>query len=519
MVEASGKKYCYSVTPKVTDASYNYLNEIYIKKYPEMGLELVYGSEKDKQILQKLAITICKNCKTDEEKCLAISRWVKRNIKYSSYSSAETYYFPIDVFANRNGNCLGYALLMTHLMRVCGIPAVPIFGTRGDMKKYVELSEDRIMDHAWVMAYYKNDWFLYDPLFEVENNNDRDNISKRYFTDSLEGITPYYQGIDTNYYGIGVLTLYKVNRFLIYQNNQPASQYNGNSVQGGYSINSCVSYFAECKYQDDNNINDGFDYVDASRANDRDKMICDECYTNGWISYGGQMYLARHNGVLYANTFKTYNGKNYFMTYDGSALEMPGSVDNYITTQGFITIKVGDTISGITPTWKEDAIEEGKVIVYTNDTPDIVSVSNDGVIKGLKEGLATVWVCSKDTVDGDTHYMSTFIQLYVTNKDRKFSYEDTIKKETLITDDSKKGNYVIVDNNTVEYKSPGNINQKSVTIPQSTKINGRSYKVKSISNNAFIKCKKLTNVTIGKNIEKIGNNAFKGCKRLKKVTI
>ena len=54
-----------------------------------MGLELVYGSEKDKQILQKLATTICKDCKSSKEKCIAISRWVKRNIKYKSYMDNE----------------------------------------------------------------------------------------------------------------------------------------------------------------------------------------------------------------------------------------------------------------------------------------------------------------------------------------------------------------------------------------------------------------------------------------------
>ena len=159
-VEAGKNNYCYSVTPKITEASYKYLNEIYINKYPEMGLELVYGSEKDKQILQKLATIICKDCNTSEEKCIAISRWVKRNIKYKSYTDKETYYYPIDVFANRKGNCLGYALLMTHLMRASGVPAVPAFGTRGDMRDYVELSENRTMDHAWVMAYYNNEWYL-----------------------------------------------------------------------------------------------------------------------------------------------------------------------------------------------------------------------------------------------------------------------------------------------------------------------------------------------------------------------
>jgi hypothetical protein len=50
-------------------------------------------------------------------------------------------------------------------------------------------------------------------------------------------------------------------------------------------------------------------------------------------------------------------------------------------------------------------------------------------------------------------------------------------------------------------------------------VNGITYKVTSIANNAFKGNKKLTKVTIGKNVTKIGKNAFSGCKNLKKITI
>lgn len=60
---------------------------------------------------------------------------------------------------------------------------------------------------------------------------------------------------------------------------------------------------------------------------------------------------------------------------------------------------------------------------------------------------------------------------------------------------------------------------KKVTIPKSVKYNGVSYKVTSISNNAFKNRKKLTKVTIGKNITTIGKKAFYNCKKLKLVII
>ena len=58
----------------------------------------------------------------------------------------------------------------------------------------------------------------------------------------------------------------------------------------------------------------------------------------------------------------------------------------------------------------------------------------------------------------------------------------------------------------------------SVTIKDSVKINGKSYKVTQIAANAF-KGTGVKKVVIGKNISSIGKNAFSGCKNLKNVTI
>ena len=58
----------------------------------------------------------------------------------------------------------------------------------------------------------------------------------------------------------------------------------------------------------------------------------------------------------------------------------------------------------------------------------------------------------------------------------------------------------------------------SVTIPAAVTIDGVTYKVTSIAANAFKGNKKITKVTIGKNIEKIGKNAFYGCKKLSSIT-
>ncbi|MBR6222543.1 MAG: leucine-rich repeat protein [Lachnospiraceae bacterium] len=60
---------------------------------------------------------------------------------------------------------------------------------------------------------------------------------------------------------------------------------------------------------------------------------------------------------------------------------------------------------------------------------------------------------------------------------------------------------------------------KTVTIPNTLKYKGVTYKVTEIKANAFKNNKKLKKIVIGKNIKKIGKNAFSGCINLKTITI
>ena len=93
------------------------------------------------------------------------------------------------------------------------------------------------------------------------------------------------------------------------------------------------------------------------------------------------------------------------------------------------------------------------------------------------------------------------------------------------TPDGKSNSYIVgafsytVTNNTATVAAPKSKTAKTVTIPATVKINGKSVPVTSIASNAFKGMKNLTSVTIGKNVKKIGKNAFNGCKKLKKITI
>ena len=59
----------------------------------------------------------------------------------------------------------------------------------------------------------------------------------------------------------------------------------------------------------------------------------------------------------------------------------------------------------------------------------------------------------------------------------------------------------------------------SLTIANTVKIGGKSYKVTEIKAGACEGMKKLDTLVIGKNVEKIGAKAFYDCGKLKNVTI
>lgn len=71
----------------------------------------------------------------------------------------------------------------------------------------------------------------------------------------------------------------------------------------------------------------------------------------------------------------------------------------------------------------------------------------------------------------------------------------------------------------VEYKMSTDSTSKIIIIPQTVKVEGVTYNVTKIANEAFKNNKKVEKVIVGENIEIIGQKAFYGCKKLKFVVI
>ena len=92
----------------------------------------------------------------------------------------------------------------------------------------------------------------------------------------------------------------------------------------------------------------------------------------------------------------------------------------------------------------------------------------------------------------------------------------------------KKLNYEVIKvnaNGTGEVALKGTTNKKSsksfksLKVVDSIKINGKAFKVTSVSSNSFSGYKNLQTVVVGKNVTSIGKKAFNNCKKVTKLTI
>ncbi|MBE6789669.1 MAG: transglutaminase family protein [Ruminococcaceae bacterium] len=434
------------MTPQLTDAVYQYLDDIYIERFPGFGLEFSFGSEKDRDILQKLADKLTKNCRSDREKTQAVVGWADRNIKYRSYTGG-TYYFPIDVFYYRTGNCLGLGLFISQVLRLAGVNAVFCAGTRGNMKDFINL-DGRETDHGWVMVYHDNCWNLYDPLFDVYGTNDREFISRWYFTDFIEGVSPYYEGMNCEYVLYGDSIFYIDGRFIHYRSGMPASEYYGTAAEGGTSLNGCVPYFSKNRYAAPGGGGDGFQYLSSPER--RDDMVNDECYSDGWIGYGDSIWSYAHkNGIMAGCTVREVGGEKLYLPFNSAPIRLPGDASSYSFTCGRPTFLIGEKYTLPEPIWVESEKAEGRVITYECLTPETADITKDGRLTVKAEGEVTIAIASRDYYEDPGCMISGFIELYFIEKEKEYDYSDNIAG----TEDLPDMNIIALTDSTVGVKS------------------------------------------------------------------
>ena len=181
-------------------------------------------------------------------------------------------------------------------------------------------------------------------------------------------------------------------------------------------------------------------------------------------------------------------------------------------------------------TKKEDTTSDGEGTEKSSDnkTEDIENPSDDK--KEVDDGQQSVVDDSTKTTpgvgtisaDGKTLTDTDGVKYLVAEKIKK----KQLKKNAAVADKKSSGKYKItkvtkkkgkITGGTVTYMKPYNKNCKTANIKASVVFGGVTFKVTQVAQKAFKGCKKLTKLTIGKNIKTIGKNAFSGCVKLKSV--
>lgn len=248
--------------------------------------------------------------------------------------------------------------------------------------------------------------------------------------------------------------------------------------------------------------------------------------------------------------------------------EAPNEITSISLDKKTLTLNIGVKSTLITSVQPASIV--GYTINWTSSDSNVATVSQTGEVKAVASGTATITASVNGhsatctvTVNSGTSGGSTDTENTGSNTggntsgntgtsssggstagsaventgtvDNNSTDSDTRKEDSIeqpvkypqtnnveIGDKITKANvtYTITDVNTKEVSYTKTTSKSSkITIPATVKIDGVTYKVTKIANNAFKNNKYVTKIVLGSNITEIGDNAFKGCLKLKSITI
>lgn len=427
--------YLIEITPQRVEDHFRYLNEVYVEEYPEAALVVDVADAEDRAVLKKLAQIITDGCTTNTEKANAIDAWLRGSIEYDVDASA----YANDTFYNLTGNCLSYANLMQVLLRSLGIPAVVGDGWRGDMKtNTVELFDYE--GHAWCFVYLEGEWVLYDPLWIVGGTTDRDYIAEWIYLDTVEFVTPAYDGENLPpeswnkpkvYYTGGVWYNWAegypngFGNYTMFVNNQ------------GYNFTP-----SQDEWETDGPF-DGWVFVDGT---DDTTMHRGELYRNGWISYGDyndDSYLlltyAHVNGMQIDGAVMEYDGVERYMRCNVSFPILADPAD-YSIQYGVMAFRPGYVGPFLDYSWGSVYNTDEYRVTWTNENPEIATVDENGILTAIAPGWAEVEL-KLIRVSDNAHISNSYISFYISDEERvadfcggNHRYETTVTAPTCTED-------------------------------------------------------------------------------------
>ena len=409
------------ITPQRVEDHFAYLDEVYVERYPEAALVVNTGDHRDQEALKTLAETITAGCTTNTEKANTIDRWIYRNIYYDINTSAYAY----DTFYNRTGNCLSYANLMQFLLRSLGIPAVVGDGWRGDMKtSTVELFNYE--GHAWCFVYLEGEWVLYDPLWISCGTTDRDYIAEWIYLDTVEFVTPAYDGENLPPEAWDKPKVYYTDgRWYNYDESHPNGYGNFTMLVNNQSYN-----FTPCQDELALGLDGGYDgwYI-LDREDDKSGMQLGEIYRNSWLSYGeyaNGSYLnltyAHVNGMQIDGAVMEYDGVERYMECNTSFPVLADEAD-YTMQYGCMAFQPGYVGPFVAPGWGSAYNTDFHIVTWESDTPEVCTVDEKGILTALTPGFAQIQLTLTDQ-EGGGYYFITHINVCVSDEERVPDYTD-----------------------------------------------------------------------------------------------
>lgn len=141
----------------------------YIFVYKQNDVSLVNGQAtlwNTKTV--ELAVEICADCDSDEEKVKAIYNWIIHNFKYDYECEPIVQYFNVrKTLSARKGICYDFSHLFAALCRSQNIPCYVVDGDKRENVQY---------HHTWNRVYFNGSWWNVDITFDTIQIQNKDEL-------------------------------------------------------------------------------------------------------------------------------------------------------------------------------------------------------------------------------------------------------------------------------------------------------------------------------------------------------
>lgn len=215
--------------------------------------------------------------------------------------------------------------------------------------------------------------------------------------------------------------------------------------------------------------------------------------------------------TLKAIAMKSGYNNSPIMTWEYTTIVEPTDIKFY---PDILSILVGDSSNLKFELIPSDATT---TITWSSEDPSIASINSKGLVKGLKEGLTTIWA---ETSNGEWGFCmikvcrnfdwGDYFTSFINGVEMLFQVTSTYDNECCVRGGGENIYDVDSKNTAIDINTTG-----SISIPSETK----GFNVTEIFPYAFKDCSELTSVNIPNSITDIMEYAFYGCSGLKSITI